>query len=55
MNNVVVMFLDGKEVLFENADFYVDFSVKSIDVKNHDTKQIVAVFNFDNVAGVRAI
>lgn len=55
MDNVVVMFLDGKEVFFENANFYVDFSVNSIDIKTKDTNKIIAVFNFNNVAGVRTI
>jgi len=54
MNDVVIMFLDGKEVLFENASFTVECGPKCVLISDQNEK-VIATFNFDNIAGVRMI
>ena len=54
MNNVVVMFTDDKEVLFENAYFTVESSYKCVLIYDQNDT-LIAVFNFDNIAGVKLI
>lgn len=55
MNDVVVTLLDGKEILFNNATFIVDHKLKSVSVATKNDETLIAVFNFNNVAGVRVI
>ena len=55
MNNVVVMFLDGKEVFIENATFTLDGKTKTVVIGEKTSETLIAVFNFDNIAGVRTI
>ena len=53
MNDVIVSLTDGKEIVLENAYFNVHYDYKSIRIFELNTENIIAIFNFDNVAGVR--
>lgn len=54
MNNVVVI-SNEKEILFENARFLVRYDPGRIIIHELDTDDILGIFNFDNVIGVRLL
>ena len=53
MNNVVVICSDDKEVLFENARF--TYGTKALDIYSRENNNLIAVFNTNNIFGVKAV
>lgn len=55
MKNVIVIFLDGKEMSFENAYFIINHDYKNVEILKRDSNRIIAIFNFDNIVGVKIV
>lgn len=53
MNNVIVTFLNGEKMSFENAYFIINHDCKNVKILKRDGNRIIAIFNFDNVVGVK--
>lgn len=53
MNNVVVICSDNKEILFENARFI--YGTKVLDIYSRENDDLIAVFNTNNILGVKAV